>query len=131
MLWNSMSRRLSQTSETSSSGGSDSDMNHFVVMGGLELVNNSRQFRGGELSAIMGGIEVDLRQASIKDEAVIEIFALWGGISMKVPQDWTVSVQIAPIMGGVEDKTIPPKGEPKKRLIIKGTAIMGGAEIKN
>jgi len=132
MLWNTMMRRSTPVSTVNSSTETDSMISHIAVMGGIERVNNSTDFRGGELTAIMGGVEVDLRQASIKNgEAVIEIFAVWGGTSIKVPQDWSVTVQVTPIMGGVEDKTLPPKGDTSKRLILKGTVIMGGAEISN
>ncbi|HEX9615098.1 MAG TPA: hypothetical protein VGA55_06310, partial [Bacteroidota bacterium] len=61
----------------------------------------------------------------------IEIFAFWGGVVIRIPEDWTVAVKVAPIMGGVEDSSVPPKGGDAKRLNITGYAIMGGAEIKN
>jgi hypothetical protein len=78
----------------------------------------------------MGGLEIDLRDASIKGEAIIDIFALMGGVEMRVPEDWLIIIDGFPFMGGFEDKTRPPK-ETTKRLTIKGTAVMGGVEIKN
>jgi predicted membrane protein len=111
--------------------GSDSTVSLFALLGGFERTNNSQDFRGGDLTSIMGGCELDLRRASIKSEAVIDIFALWGGVSIKVPEDWSVSVQGFPIMGAIEDRTRPPAGGSGKRLIVKGYAIMGGAEITN
>jgi predicted membrane protein len=110
------------------------DAHNFIkavaIMGGFKRINNSQDFKGGELTAIMGGFELDLRDASFNGEAVIDIFALMGGMSMRVPEDWLIVIDISPIMGGFEDKTRPPK-ESSKRLIIKGTTIMGGIEIKN
>ena len=80
----------------------------------------------------MGGCEIDLRQASIKEgDAVIDVFALWGGIDLKVPLDWSVVMQGSPLMGGFDDKTHPPQGGSNKRLVIKGYAIMGGVQISN
>jgi predicted membrane protein len=117
-----------------SSGAETHDANNFIkavaIMGGFKRINNSQDFKGGELTAIMGGFELDLRDASFQGEAVIDIFALMGGMSMRVPEDWLVIIDISPIMGGFEDKTRPPK-ESSKRLVIKGTTIMGGLEIKN
>jgi predicted membrane protein len=111
-----------------------SDANSYIkaiaIMGGYRRMNNSQDFKGGELTAIMGGLEIDLREASIKGEAVIDIFALMGGVEMRVPEDWLVIIEGFPFMGGFEDKTRPPK-ESTKRLVIKGTAMMGGLEIKN
>ena len=93
---------------------------------------SSQEFTGGEASAIMGGISLDLRQAKIKnDEAVLDVFAFWGGVEIRVPEDWHVVVQAVPLLGGFEDKTFHPKSGTNKRLVIKGYAIMGGAEVKN
>jgi predicted membrane protein len=104
----------------------------FAFLGGHGLSSNSQDFRGGELTAIMGGCEVDLRRASIKDgEAVLEVFAFWGGIELKVPEDWTVILNAYPILGGFADETRSPKEGPTKKLIVRGYAVMGGVEIKN
>jgi predicted membrane protein len=78
----------------------------------------------------MGGLEIDLHNASIKGEAVIDIFAMMGGVEMRVPEDWLVVIEGFPFMGGYENKTHAPK-DTTKRLVIKGTAVMGGVEIKN
>jgi predicted membrane protein len=101
-----------------------------AVMAGSKRYNNSQNFQGGELTAIMGGLEIDLRDASIKDEAVIDITAIMGGVDMRVPEDWTIIIDGFPFLGAFDDKTRPPK-EITKRLIIRGTAVMGGVDIKN
>ena len=111
---------------------SRSIVNAFAVLGGVQQSNNSQDFRGGESSAIMGGCEIDLRQASIKGEdAVINTFAMWGGIKIKVPPTWNVIVQGVPFLGGFDDKSVKPADPSAKCLIVKGTAIMGGVEVTN
>lgn len=111
---------------------SDDRVHGIAIMGGFERKNNSPDFRGGELTAIMGGCVLDLRQASMRSgEAIIDIFAWWGGVEIKVPEDWSVTLKGLPIMGGFADSTRPPKPDTGKRLIVKGIAVMGGAEIKN
>jgi Domain of unknown function (DUF5668)/Cell wall-active antibiotics response 4TMS YvqF len=102
-----------------------------AVLGGGSRGNNSRSFQGGELTAILGGWDVDLRQAAIDGEAVIDVFALCGGIEIRVPDDWTIVGRVTPVLGGFEDKTRAPQGLGTHRLIIRGVAIMGGIEVKN
>jgi predicted membrane protein len=102
-----------------------------AVLGGINRGSNSQAFRGGDLTAILGGCEIDLRQAAIDGEAVIDVFAMWGGIEIKVPEEWSVSGRVVPILGGYEDKTRPPRGATTHRLVVRGFAIMGGIEIKN
>jgi len=114
--------------------GSDtsSTVNSFALLGGVKRKVVSQDFRGGALTAIMGGCELDLRQASISSgQAVIDTFALWGGIEIKVPQEWSVVVQGTPILGAFDDKTVRVGGDGSKVLVIKGVALMGGVELKN
>jgi predicted membrane protein len=106
-------------------------LNAVAVMGGVARSSGVSDFRGGELTAIMGGCEIDLRKASIASgPATIDTFALWGGIEIKVPPDWTVEGKVFPIMGAFEDKTRPPD-DVSKRLVIRGLVLMGGIEVKN
>ena len=113
-----------------SSSGSDSKIDVVAVMSGNQGKISSPDFRGGEITAIMGGVELDLRAASIETEAVLNVFAVWGGIVLKVPNDWTIINNGIAIMGGIDDKSVPAMNS-GKRLIITGYAIMGGVEIKN
>jgi predicted membrane protein len=103
-----------------------------AILGGVQRTCSSDDFRGGELTAIMGGCEIDLREAVLlEDEATVHTFAFWGGIELKVPEEWTVIVEALPILGGFEERTHAPKEGPRKVLRIKGFAIMGGVEIHN
>ncbi len=106
-----------------------------VLLGGGRRISNSADFRGGDLMAVMGGFNVDLKNAKIVNgPAIIDVFAFWGGIDIKVPEDWTVTVKGIPLLGGFDDKTTPPSlgaAGPRQELIVKGFAIMGGVEIKN
>ena len=111
---------------------SNSILSATAILGGVERRNNSQDFRGGDATAIMGGCEIDLRAASITSphEPVLEVFALWGGIEIRVPPDWTVVSKVNPILGGYEDNTQPPKDE-SKRFVIRGMVVMGGIEVTN
>lgn len=110
--------------------GDESVVDVTAILGGFERRVTTQHFRGGEVTAIMGGCELDMRGSSIDGEAVLNVFAAMGGISIKVPPDWTVVLQGSPILGGFEEKTIAPPNN-SKRLIVQGYAIMGGVEIRN
>lgn len=101
-----------------------------AILGGFERRVTTSRLRGGEITAVMGGCELDMRSASIDGEAVIHIFAVMGGVTIKCPIDWTVVLEGTPILGGFDEKTAPPPDN-SKRLIVRGYAIMGGVEIRN
>ena len=104
-------------------------------MGGVHRVVETSDYRGGDATAIMGAVELDLRGASIASSpAVLDVFALWGGIELTVPSEWKVELQATPILGGFENKARSSSvqtGAPPQVLVIRGTAEMGGVEIKS
>ena len=114
------------------SGASTNDtINAVAILSGVNRGSNSTSFKGGELTAFMGGCEIDLRNAEINGEAAIDVFAMWGGIEIRVPENWTVIGRVTPLMGGFEDHTRAPQAASAHRLIVRGMVIMGGVEIKN
>jgi predicted membrane protein len=119
----------------SGSGGDETSSDHITglaILGGIEQRNSSLNFKGGSVSAVFGAYEIDLRQADIPahSEAVLEVFALFGGVELKVPDDWTVLLDGSAFLGGFESKT---RGDSlaKKKLIVRGQAIFGGVEVRN
>jgi hypothetical protein len=121
------------TAGTFTPGGSEGEgrISAVAILGGVKRASSASDFRSAELTAIMGGCDIDLRQASIKNSpAVINVFTIWGGIDIKVPNDWSVELQGVPLMAGFDDKTFHPQNS-AKRLLVKGLAIMGGVEVLN
>lgn len=112
-------------------GDPANELSATVFMCGVNRRTRSDDFRGGEFTAVMGGAEVDLRRAQIRNSpAVIDTFAFWGGIEIRVPDEWNVESHGVALLGGFEDKTDHPP-DASQTLIVKGVAIMGGVEIKN
>lgn len=77
----------------------------FSIMGGDRRVIDSA-FHGADLTAVMGGVKLDLTNAQVApgEPVVIDVFALMGGAEVYVPEDWTVDLQAMSILGGTEDK---------------------------
>ena len=123
---------IRQALSPAASRAAKADSFHTVaVMGGVGRAVASSEFAGGDAVAVMGGCEINLSGAKFTTEAVIDVLAFWGGIDIRVPRGWQIDNQVLAILGGVVDKTDgnAPAGAP--RLIIRGSAIMGGVEIKH
>ena len=106
-----------------------------AVFGGGEKVITSDSFKGGNITAIFGGSEIDLTACKLAEgNNVLNITAIFGGTTIIVPKDWNVLLNITPIFGGFSNKI---RREPNlvvdqsRALIIKGAAIFGGGEIKS
>jgi len=109
-----------------------SSLTGIAILGGCNRTIHTNDFRGGTLTAFMGGCEIDLRDAGIQTvEAVIHVLAIWGGIEIKVPETWDVVLEGLPILGGFEDRSRMRGDMPQGRLIVRGFAIMGGVEVRN
>lgn len=109
----------------------DSTVDSFVIFSGLETNNQSQLFKGGKLTAIFGGIELDLTGANLEDnEAFIDVTALFGGVEIFVPNNWRIETSGVPIFGGWSNKTRPNQDPNAPVLKIRCTAVFGGIEVK-
>lgn len=100
-----------------------------VVFSGRKLVSTSRAFRGGNATAIFGGIELDLTGAQLQDGADIEAVALFGGVDLTVPPGWRVLLDGPAIFGGHENNVPAPPDPDAPTLRVRATAIFGGVEV--
>ena len=101
-----------------------------AVLSGSDVKNKSQAYKGGKITAIFGGVQLDLRDAKIKGEAQLDVFTLCGGVELKVPRDWKVVVKATPIAGGVENKSEGSDDPKAPILTLTGTVALGGVEIK-
>lgn len=102
------------------------------IFSSIKKVIYSKDFSGGEVVTIFGGAEINLSQADIKGPVVLEIVQIFGGTKLIVPPHWEVRSEAVSILGGIEDKR-PPQSitSPDKILVLRGTAIFAGIEIKS
>ena len=105
----------------------------FSILGSCKRRWSKTTFRGAEMTAFMGGCELDLRDALMSpgELAVVDVFVMMGGVSIFVPPHWTVTQEIVPLMGGVHDKSRSVPSNPAQHLLVRGTVVMGGVEISN
>jgi len=114
---------------TTASADSISSFNAFS---GSEIASHSAQFRGGNVGAVFGGTEIDLRDARPAPGAELDVFVAFGGAEVRVPEGWEVTTKGIPIFGGFENVTTKerlPAGSP--HLDINATVLFGGLEVKH
>jgi predicted membrane protein len=113
----------------------DSGAGSWAVFSSVKRKVDSQDFKGCEAMAVFGEVKIDLRKAGMTgDQAVIDVNALFGGVDIRVPENWRVEMKGAGIFGAFEDKTVPPRVDPgvkTPQLIITGTAVFGAAKVDN
>ena len=111
-------------------------LNDTSVFGGGDVLVTSENFRGGKVTYVFGGSSINLSRAKLApgEKVVIDVFIMFGGTSFIVPSDWNVRNEVTAIFGGFSDERKPSPDtaiDEKKELIIKGTVLFGGGDIKN
>jgi hypothetical protein len=110
----------------------DAYVHAFAIMSGHELKPTAKPFQGANLSAVMGGVALDLTTAQMEGDSVtIDVFTVMGGIELFVPRDWHVTTKVAAFMGACVDKRRPAAQPATKTLVVRGFALMGGIDIKD
>jgi len=104
-----------------------------AVFGGVDRHISVQDFHEAQCTAIFGGCKIDMRDAQIQGrEAVLETYAIFGGVEIRVPDDWEVVNRNVTIFGGVSDhRRHSPRGPDTKTLILDGATVFGGTEVKN
>jgi class 3 adenylate cyclase len=107
---------------------------HWVVaiMGGEERRGRWRVPRRQGAFALMGGVDLDLRDALLEhDEVEITAWAIMGGVTVIVPEGIAVESQGFVLMGGRTNrvKGHPLPGGPVIR--VKGYGLWGGVDVKS
>jgi predicted membrane protein len=113
----------------------DDYIDYIHIFSGGERQIVSENFRGGKVTAIFGGSEIDLTKAKLAPGvSELEIACIFGGSTIIVPDDWNVKIDVVPILGGFGDSRKLNPGriiDPSRQLVIKGAVVFGGGEVKS
>ena len=103
------------------------------IFGGIEDKIVAQDFRDGEAVAILGGIDLDLRQAKLSNgQATLDVTSIFGGIRLRVPRGWRVNLRNVTLFGSVEHNREQPDPEAETGVLtIVGTALFGGLEVSD
>jgi hypothetical protein len=115
-------------------GGPEDHIDSAAIFGGIKKNIVSKNFKGGEVVSVFGGTELNLMHADIQHPIVLEATQIFGGTTLIVPPHWQIKADdMVAILGGIDDKRLPmTQGyDPNKVLILKGTTLFGGLNIKS
>jgi hypothetical protein len=105
-----------------------------AIFGGGEKIVTSDNFKGGKLTTIFGGSDIILNHCQLAPGVnEIEVFAMFGGWTLRVPPNWHVKSEVVAVFGGISDKRYLGGDivrDNTRQLIIKGFVMFGGGEIK-
>ena len=101
-----------------------------AVFGGQNINMNGEEFKGKNVNAIFGGLKLDLRKAKIKEDAVINASAVFGGIDILVPDDVVIVTKSNSFFGGVSNKKTSEAKDGSPTIYLNGMALFVGVEIK-
>lgn len=103
------------------------------IFGGVNKNVISKQFKGGDATSIFGGTELNLMQSDFEGSVKLELTQIFGGCTLIIPPHWDLKTEFVNIFGGVEDNrpTHNVTVDTNKVLLLKGTSVFGGIEIKS
>lgn len=129
------SKRRGWNSVTSKGIIGDDYIDYVNIFSGGERQIISENFKGGKVTAVFGGMELDLTKARLAPgRNELEIACVFGGATLIVPDDWFISIEVTPVLGGFNDSRKLSPGrtvDPTKQLVINGAVVFGGGEIKS
>jgi len=130
-----VTKRRGWGSVTSTGLESDDYVDYVTIFSGSERQVISQNFKGGKMSAVFGGVDIDLTKAKLAPgRNVLEVAAVFGGVGIIVPDDWFVTIEVTPVLGGFSDSRRLAPGmnfDRTSQLVIKGAVVFGGGEVKN
>lgn len=104
-----------------------------AVFGGNTQTVYTKNFKGGDVTAVFGGADIILNQADFTDTVYLDVTAVFGGIKLIVPPHWAVKSNVGAVFGAVEEKRsqVLSGDALQKTLVLQGTVLFGGVEIKS
>lgn len=107
------------------------DNNDYIaVFGSQDLKFDNEKIENMDLKSIFGGIKLDLRDAIIEKDIVINTLSVFGGIDIYVPENVKVKVSSTPFFGGVDVKRRKEDSKKGITVYLNSVCIFGGVDVK-
>lgn len=102
-----------------------------AVFSGSDRTYNDEVFSGSNLLAVFGGVDLDLRKAKFNKDTVIKAFCMFGGITIKVPEDVQVKIKSGFIFGGISDDRKGDTSKGKYTIYLDAAGGFGGVSVED
>lgn len=117
--------------ELKSEKGAEGSVVKSVIFGGSENIFLEPVFNGGTISAVFGGVVLDLRRTTLPEgDTFLDVDATFGGVEIYIPGEWCVETRFNTVLGGAEDNRIITSPDHTRKLVLQGNLIFGGCEIR-
>jgi predicted membrane protein len=127
--------QLERTSDARTNSPEEEYIDSVSFLGGTKKNIISKTFKGGDIVNVLGGSQLNLSRADIQGTVTLSVTQVFGGTKLIVPANWEIKLsETVTICGGIEDKRplqTPASGDEQKVLILAGTTVFGGIEIKS
>jgi len=131
--WEKMKKQASSFGMSEEQVSPDDFVDAISIFGSVKKQVTTKSFLGADIFTLFGGTELNLTQADFESRAVIDMTTIFGGAEIIIPANWQVKSEMVSIFGGMEDNRYQRLSDdgPEKVLILKGTCVFGGVEIKS
>lgn len=102
---------------------------YYATFSGQEINPKGEEFKGASLNAIFGGIDLNLTEAQIQKDTLINVASVFGGVDIKVPSNVNVKVKSTSIFGGADNK-VKKYTDNLPTIYVKAFCLFGGVDIK-
>ena len=123
-------KKIGQTEKTLNFDGDESSGQCTAVFGTTNKQYPMQEFYEGKIDAVFGTAELDLRDAVITGDCIMEVSAIFGSANIRVPQGVRVRTSGIPLFGGVANHTREPEAFEAPTIFINTLCMFGGIEIK-
>ena len=104
--------------------------NAFAAFSGQDLNFDNEVFRGAEITAVFGGVKLDLRNAVFEGNTVVNACCIFGGADILLPDNVNVKINSNSLFGGIDNKKHKNSKDNLYTVYFNGTCIFGGVDVK-
>ena len=111
-------------------GNKDNMKTAFAAFSGQDVIYDNEVFHGAELTAVFGGVKLDLRNAIFVGDAVVNACCIFGGVDILLPDNINIKINANSLFGGIDSKKHRNSNENVYTIYLNGTCIFGGVDVK-